>query len=389
MANGNEKCGCMEGVGSCFERNNYFCGKLMVERDFRAEQQYHMGKQMLHNAYLHGWGTVCCLKVDPHPNCPNLKVLVRSGMAIDCYGREIFVPEEVQVDLESYKTNGNGSTSKPRNLYICINYRECEIEPVTVFLDDCGCGEECEENRIRETYEIEVLTDNDFAKGSLPGNLYSVIVSGKKVINGSGKVDPSKGWEQFDSGKVDGDIIIRTSKASFKVKNLEKVKSVNDLMKSINSDKQNKTGVAIKYDADSDKFVLQYKSRILKEKGIKTPEKKDKNPFPDFDYITKTMDEVIILGQTGKNPFFTEIKMPAYHLEYKKVINPCPECTDNTKIILAVIEDYDKVKGDYLDPNKADFKKVAYTINNFVYRKTVPDINFIERVIHCLVKKGL
>lgn len=39
----------------------FFCGKLMFDRDFWAEQLYHIRKQKLHNTYLHGWGTVCCL----------------------------------------------------------------------------------------------------------------------------------------------------------------------------------------------------------------------------------------------------------------------------------------------------------------------------------------
>ena len=360
MANGNEKCGCMEGVGSYFERNNYFCGKLMVERDFWAEQQYHMGKQMLHNTYLHGWGTVCCLKVDPHPNCPNLKVVVRSGMAIDCYGREILVGNNVPVELESYKKNGNGAVPKPKMLYICLSYNECKSEPVTVFLDDCGCKEECEANRIQETYKIDVLTADDFTEEDLPANLYSVIVSGKKVISGSSKVDLAKGWEQFDSGKVDGDITIRTSKKSFTLKEVEKITSVQKLMDEINDFTNNKTKVKIDYDEKTDKFILEGPN-----------------------------GEVIILEQTGTNPLFPELKITAYHTVYKKVINPCPECPDNTKIILATIDDYDKVTGNYLDPNHADFKTAAYTINNFIYRMTAPNMSFIDRVIHYLVKKGL
>jgi hypothetical protein len=360
MANGKDKCGCIEGKGAYFERNNYFCGKLMVERDFWAEQHYHMGKQMIHNAYLHGWGTVCCLKVDPHPNCPNLKVLVRSGMAIDCYGREIVLPGEVQVDLESYNKNGSGSTSKPKNLYVCLSYKECETEPVTVFLDDCGCKEECEANRIRETYEIEILTDDDFAKEALPENLYSVIVSGKKVISGSGNVNISKGWEQFDSGKVDGSITIRTSNKKRCTLKIEDFDTVKELMDKING-AGNQTKVKITYDSTTDKFILACDKK----------------------------DEVIILEQTGTNPLFPELKIPAYHSVYKKVINPCPGCPDNTKIILAVIEDYDKVTGDYLDPNKSDFKTAAYTINNFIYRMTAPNMGFIDKVIHYLVKKGL
>lgn len=361
MANVKNNCESVKDGFPTFERNNYFCGKLMVERDFWVEQLYHMGKQRLHNAHLHGWGTVCGLKLDPHPNCPNLRVVVRSGMAIDCYGREIIVGGDVQVELESYRKNGNGSSLKPENLYVCLSYRKCETEPVTVFLDDCGCREECEANRIRETYEIEVLTEDAFAKEDLKGNPYSIIISGKKVISGSGKVDLSKGWEQFDSGKVDGKITIRTSKESFTLKEIEKIDTVQKLINEINNTTNNKTKVKIDYDDTTDKFIL----------------------------ACDVKDEVIFLEQTGENPFFTEVKMQAYHSDYKKIINPCPKCPNNTKIILAVIEGYGNVEGNYLDPKHADFKKAAYTINNFIYRKTAPNMAFMDRVIHYLAKKGL
>lgn len=361
MAEKKEKCGCFEGKVSAFERNNYFCGKLMVERDFWDEQHYHMGKRMLHNANLHGWGTLCCLKVDPHPVCPNLRIIVRSGMAIDCYGRVILVPRDEQRDLESYRKDGNSSTSKPENLYICLSYKECKTEPVTAFLDDCGCKEVCESNRIREEYEIEVLTVDSFAAGALPLNLYSVIVSGKKVISGPGKVDITKGWEQFDSGKIDGSITIRTSKKSFTLTGIETIDTVDKLMLEINNTTNNKTKVKISYDDITDTFML----------------------------ACSDPSEVVILEQTGTNPFFTEIKMTAYHSEHKKVIRPCPACPDNTRIVLAVIEKYNTVTDQHTNPENVEFKTAAYTINNFVHRMTVPDIGFMERVIHYLIKKGL
>ena len=67
------------GNGTCVEcavpqlaRNNYFTGKLLVERDFREEQDYFLGKDRRHNQELHGWGVVCGLKVKQHPreDCP-------------------------------------------------------------------------------------------------------------------------------------------------------------------------------------------------------------------------------------------------------------------------------------------------------------------------------
>lgn len=349
---------CIEGCTSSFERNNYFCGKLMTERDFRTEQLYHMGKQRLHNSFLHGWGTVACLKVDPHPVCPNLRIIVRSGLAIDCYGREIRVPCDVQAELESYRDAEDESNTKPEKLLICLSYRECKTEPVTAFIDTCGCTEVCEPNRIAETYRIEVLTEDDF-KTIVPAHqFYSKIVSGKKVISIPDRiVDTGGSWDQFDSGIVDGSITIRTSAGSHTVPDVGTLLSVDALITDIN----NSSIATIVHDPDSDKFTLE----------------------------STDPEEILILEQTGRNPFFTEIKMPAYHSEYKKVINPCPGCPDNTKIILAVIEGYNNITENNLDPDHADFKTAAYTIDNFTYRKAAPNIEFMDRVIHYVMKKGL
>ena len=98
-------CNCKHGTsgagGVCVEcdipqlaRNNYFTGKLLVERDFTDEQRYLLGKLRRHNQRLHGWGAVCGLKVKPHPTCPDRFVIIEPGTAIDCCGREILVSRE-------------------------------------------------------------------------------------------------------------------------------------------------------------------------------------------------------------------------------------------------------------------------------------------------------
>ena len=41
------------------QRNAYFDGLLLEARDFINEQDYHRGHRQMHNALLHGTGTVC------------------------------------------------------------------------------------------------------------------------------------------------------------------------------------------------------------------------------------------------------------------------------------------------------------------------------------------
>ncbi len=82
-----------------FCRSNYYTGKLLTERDFSGEQQYHTDKLRLHQMALHGWGLVCGLTVHPHPYCPHLRIVVEAGMGIDDCGREVRVLRDVELPL--------------------------------------------------------------------------------------------------------------------------------------------------------------------------------------------------------------------------------------------------------------------------------------------------
>jgi hypothetical protein len=175
-------CNCKHGGGGvggvCVEcdipqlaRNNYFTGKLLVERDFTDEQRYLLGKLRRHNQRLHGWGTVCGLKVKQHPNpgCQDRFVVVEPGSAIDCCGREILVAREEYFDFEAQflanwqKQNGPNSqpdSSKPHKIQICVSYKECGTEDIPALFDDCSCdASSCQPNRILDSYGFDVLID--------------------------------------------------------------------------------------------------------------------------------------------------------------------------------------------------------------------------------------
>jgi hypothetical protein len=163
-----------------FSRNNYFTGKLLTERDFTAEQQYMADKVRLHQVALHGWGVVCGLKVKPHPFCPELRIVVEPGQAIDGCGREIRVPREKELDLPSLEPSpmfveypypgepqeSTQSTEEQRelheptlSLYVCLRYVEWPAEPILAPFDECACGSNgTKPNRILERYEIQILT---------------------------------------------------------------------------------------------------------------------------------------------------------------------------------------------------------------------------------------
>ena len=148
-----------------FVRNNYFTGKLLVERDFTDETRFHMEKLRHHQQQLHGWGVVCGLKVKQHPNekCRDRYVCIEPGSAVDCCGRDIIVLEEECIDISALpeiKALKDSNDDKAHTLQICVRFRECPTEEIPVLYDDCGCDDtKCAPNRILESYDVGVLID--------------------------------------------------------------------------------------------------------------------------------------------------------------------------------------------------------------------------------------
>ncbi|HKP51313.1 MAG TPA: helix-hairpin-helix domain-containing protein [Chloroflexia bacterium] len=161
--------GCVDCDVGPFTRNNYFMGKLLVERDFKDEQAYYVDKALLHNRQLHGCGVVCGLRVTEHEaeNCRPRYVCIEPGTAIDCCGHEIIVPEKECVDITQIEAVKNlifevDANQRPltHRLQICLRYRECPTEEIPVLYDDCGCDDTgCAPNRILESYDVDVLVD--------------------------------------------------------------------------------------------------------------------------------------------------------------------------------------------------------------------------------------
>lgn len=147
-----------------FSRNNYFTGKLLLERDFIDEQHYFVDKNRLHNSRLHGSGVVCGLQVVQHsnPDCQSRLFLLKPGLALDCCGNEILVRQEEQFELSDFPEVAalDPNDTKPHILQICVKYRECLDELIPSLYDTCGCdGEQCVPNRLLESFDVDILVD--------------------------------------------------------------------------------------------------------------------------------------------------------------------------------------------------------------------------------------
>jgi hypothetical protein len=96
-----------------FCRNHYFTGKLLTARDLTLEQRYFRDKLRLHHRILHGWGVACGLLVKPHPYCPDRRLIVEPGVAIDKCGYEIVVPAPVEIELPQVAKNARPASPCP------------------------------------------------------------------------------------------------------------------------------------------------------------------------------------------------------------------------------------------------------------------------------------
>jgi len=141
-----------------FQRNRYFYGKLLTVRDFEDEQRYFIEKQRLINRLIHGEGVVCGLKVEKVENKESF-ICITPGVALDCCGREIVVPEPVEIDLSKKISLEEFGDEETITRWVTIRYSACGKEPVPAYSAESSCEETCCYSRIMEGYEIDILKE--------------------------------------------------------------------------------------------------------------------------------------------------------------------------------------------------------------------------------------
>lgn len=86
-------------------RSNYFDGQFLRTQDFSDEQGYHIGMRRRLNIANHTWGIVRGLEL-----CWDTVVgqfVVRPGIAIDGYGRELILPESRSIPISIFNDRGS------------------------------------------------------------------------------------------------------------------------------------------------------------------------------------------------------------------------------------------------------------------------------------------
>jgi hypothetical protein len=145
------------------QRDNYFDGQMLVARDFTSEQDYHRGHRQMHNALLHGTGTVCGLKVVAHPSedCRPEFAVLEPGYALDCCGQEIVVPRRVLIPIKQMidaDPDLAAALTGSADLFIAIRRCDEGAEPVPQILPGCeGADGPTQWSRIAEGFAFTLF----------------------------------------------------------------------------------------------------------------------------------------------------------------------------------------------------------------------------------------
>ncbi|HOY02395.1 hypothetical protein [Zoogloea sp.] len=156
--------------GDPFTRLRYSYGQLLGAEDFTTEQRYFLLRSRLHNAALHGFGTVWGLKVGSQENETTLTLTCDTGLAIDPLGREVYVPQKVCLDITGLATTRfwadlaapppapgvevTGDNPR-RRVYVVLRYRACLTEQVPAITQPCaGQDAGLAPSRVQDGYRL-------------------------------------------------------------------------------------------------------------------------------------------------------------------------------------------------------------------------------------------
>ena len=156
-----------------FVRLRYFFGQRLGVIELADEQSYLVGKQRFHNLLGHGVGVLCGLRstryVFPQSSPPGTATTllrVSRGAALDGCGREIVVGWDQCIDVAAWFLQhpavAGSAVAGSLRLWVALCYRECPSDPSPAPRDPCGCDTSgCEFARIREGFELRLLTDEE------------------------------------------------------------------------------------------------------------------------------------------------------------------------------------------------------------------------------------
>ena len=139
-------------MAELIERPNYYQLQFLGADDFKAEQAYHRDMRRRHNIGPHRWGIVTGLELVERPrDGGGFDVYIEPGMAIDGFGREIFIVAPAKLDAAEFQfITGNVPTLHT----VWLAYREESSSPPEFGYGTCES--DARNDRVREDARIVI-----------------------------------------------------------------------------------------------------------------------------------------------------------------------------------------------------------------------------------------
>ncbi len=156
-------CGDVTVAVNPFLSNNYHFGMLLGVDDLETDQGYHRGKTWLHNAWLHGAGTVWGLGVSLRAE--RREIVVAPGLALTEAGREVYLNQDHCVDIGRWLDKLAPDTlsitvdgdQRRFVVHIVASPRQCLGRPVPSIAEPCaGASTETAYSRSTEIVRLEI-----------------------------------------------------------------------------------------------------------------------------------------------------------------------------------------------------------------------------------------
>lgn len=153
-------------MSSSIERVHYYEREYLRSFDFTAEQSYHLEMRRRLNLALHRWGLVDGLDVikgELVPGAPE-QFHITPGMAIDGYGREIFLPTPIVLDQDVLL---DSRVNDPGTYGLWIAYHRRLATPPEAGYRLCDVADQY--TRWRETCRVLIAKEVDVTPPEEPG----------------------------------------------------------------------------------------------------------------------------------------------------------------------------------------------------------------------------
>jgi hypothetical protein len=155
--------------GDPFTQLRFHYGMLLGAEDFATEQREKVLRRRLHQAMLHGAGTVWGLRLElgPEQDGRRRQVIVRPGLAVDPPGRDLYVDQDQCLDITGLARHDLWTrlpappySATRKRAWVVLRHETCLAQPVPAITPPCNePGDATAYSRTLERFRIDLQAE--------------------------------------------------------------------------------------------------------------------------------------------------------------------------------------------------------------------------------------